>query len=294
MALNPEHLLNYPIPEVRQHLSRHDSVLYALSVGIGADPMDEHQLAFVDANRDLQALPCMAVVLGHPGFWLGNPDTGVDALRLVHGEQSIEWRRPLPVEGELIGRTRVTGLVDKGAGKGALVYSEKVVSDAASGEVLAITRSTTFLRGDGGFGGDSQSLSQPHRLPESAPDLVIDLPTRPEQALYYRLNGDDNPIHANPSAAARGGFARPILHGLCTLGVAFHALLRGVADYRADRFAHLQVRFSAPVFPGETLRTEIWNDGSFRTRVLERDVVVLDNGRVRLTPEGSADLAGRA
>ncbi|KAF1066296.1 MAG: hypothetical protein GAK45_01966 [Pseudomonas citronellolis] len=288
MALDPQHLLNYPIPEVRQRYSRQDTAFYALSVGLGSDPLDEHPLAFVDANRELRALPCMAVVLGHPGFWLGNPATGVDALRLVHGEQRIEWRQPLPVAGEVIGRTRVTGLVDKGAGKGALLYSEKTLSDAASGEVLAIASGTTFLRGDGGFGGDSRSLVQPHRLPEHSADLLIDLPTRPEQALYYRLNGDDNPIHANPAAAAAGGFPQPILHGLCTLGVAFHALLRGVADYREERFAALQVRFCAPVFPGETLRTEIWTDGSFRTRAVERDVVVLDNGHVRLKNEDAS------
>ncbi len=107
----------------------------------------------------------------------------------------------------------------------------------------------------------------------------------PEQALYYRLNGDDNPLHAEPAAALRAGFPRPILHGLCTLGVAFHAVLRGLADYRAGQLGHLQVRFSAPVFPGETLRTEMWSDGSFRTRVVERDVVVLDNGRVGPPPE---------
>lgn len=287
MALDPDHLLNYCIPPVRQHYSRQDSAFYALSLGFGADPMDEAQLSFVDANRDVQALPCMAVVLGHPGFWLGNPDTGVDALRLVHAEQSVEWRSALPPEGEVIGRTRVTGLVDKGPGKGALLYSEKVLSDAVSGEVYAITRGTTFLRGDGGFGGDRQSLSQPHRVPERTPELVVDLPTRSEQALYYRLNGDDNPIHSSPATAAKGGFERPILHGLCTLGVAYHALLRGLADYRVERFVHLQARFCAPVFPGETLRTEMWNDGSFRTRVVERDLLVLDNGLVRLAQEES-------
>ncbi len=156
MALDPEVLLNYLIPEVRQRFSRRDSAFYALSLGLGGDPLDERQLAYVDPRRELQALPCMALVLGHPGFWLGNPATGVDALRLVHGEQRLEWRRPLPAEGEVIGRTRVTGLVDKGADTGALLYSEKVLSDAHSGEVLAVARSTTFLRGDGGFGGAGQ------------------------------------------------------------------------------------------------------------------------------------------
>ncbi|HEX7389911.1 MAG TPA: MaoC/PaaZ C-terminal domain-containing protein, partial [Acidiphilium sp.] len=257
-------------------------ILYALSTGLGHDPLDARQLDFVDHHRALRALPWMAVVLGHPGFWLSDPRTGIDAVRVVHGEQGIECFRPLPVEGEIVGRTRITGLVDKGKGRGALLYSEKQVTDAASGERLAITRSTTFLRGDGGFGGSSASPSPPprpvHSTPETPPDFTVDLPTRPEQALLYRLNGDDNPLHADPAFAARAGFPRPILHGLCTLGVVAHALLRALGDYDTGSFQSLALRFSAPVLPGETIRTEIWRSGAFRALVPERDTVVVTNG----------------
>lgn len=281
MAIDLDTLLNFPIPEVRQSLTKRDSVFYALSIGLGHDPMDERQLDFVDHHRTLQAMPSMAVVLGHPGFWLGNPATGVDAVRVVHGEQGIEIHKPLPVEGEIIGTTRVTGLVDKGEGKGALLYSEKEVR-GADGTLYATTRSTTFLRGDGGFGGPSGPVKAPHPTPETAPDLVVDLPTRPEQALYYRLNGDDNPLHANPAVAIKAGFPRPILHGLCTLGVVTHALVRALAGYDAAALKSLNLRFSSPVFPGETIRTEIWRDGAFRARVLERDVVVVTNGHAKI------------
>lgn len=278
MAIDYEKLLNFPIPEVRQHLTKRDSVFYGLSVGLGMDPMDERQLDFVDHHRDLKAMPSMAVVLGHPGFWLRNPETGVDAVRVVHGEQGIEIHKPLPVEGEIVGTTRVTGIVDKGEGKGALLYSEKQVR-GGDGTLYATTRSTTFLRGDGGFGGPSGPVKPPHPVPEGAPDMVVDLPTRPEQALYYRLNGDDNPLHASPSIAAKAGFPRPILHGLCTLGVVTHALIRALADYDASALRALNLRFSSPVYPGETIRTEIWRDGAFRARLLERDVVVVNNGK---------------
>jgi acyl dehydratase len=279
MAIDYDHLMNFPIPEVRQRVTPRDTVFYALSVGLGQDPLDRRQLDYVDQLRALKALPAMAVVLGHPGFWLRDPRTGVDAVRLVHGEQGIRLYRPLPVDGEIIGRTRVTGLVDKGAGKGALLYSEKQVVDAATGDLLAVTNSTTFLRGDGGFGGPEGPVRPPHPVPEGAPDLTIDLPTRPEQALYYRLNGDDNPLHADPDIAEKAGFPRPILHGLCTLGVVSHALLRTLGDYDAARFRGLDLRFTAPVFPGETIRTEVWRDGAFRARVVERDVIVVNNGR---------------
>ena len=271
-------LLRFAIPEVRQTLTKRDAALYALSVGFGHDPMDDRQLDFVDHKRGLVAVPSMAVVLGYPGFWLSDPATGVDPKSVLHGEQSIELMRPLPVEGTIIGRTRVTELVDKGAGRGALLYSEKQVTDASTGGLLAVTRSTTFLRGAGGFGGPSGPVKTIHTLPERDPDITVDLPTRPEQALIYRLNGDDNSLHASPEVARQAGFARPILHGLCTFGVACHALLRTLAKYRAHGMKGMQVRFSAPVFPGETIRTEVWRDGSFRCRVVERDLVVIDNG----------------
>jgi len=273
-----EKLLNFPIPEVRQRVTPRDAVFYALSVGLGQDPLDKRQLDYVDAHRRLRVLPSMAVVLGHPGFWLSNPATGVDAVRLVHGEQSITLHHPLPAEGEIIGRTRVTGLVDKGEGKGALLYSEKEVIEAATGKVLAVTGSTTFLRADGGFGGPSGPVKPVNPIPESAPDITVDLPTRPEQALYYRLNGDDNPLHADPDVAERAGFPRPILHGLCTLGVVAHALLRELGNYDPAAMKSLALRFSSPVYPGETIRTEIWRNGAFRARVVERDVVVVNNG----------------
>jgi acyl dehydratase len=280
MPIHYDHLLNYAIPEVRQRVTKRDTILYALGVGLGQDPLDTRQLDFVDHHRVLKALPSMAVVLGYPGFWLGNPATGVDAVKLVHGEQSIELHAPLPVEGEIIGRTKVTGLVDKGAGKGALLFSEKRLTDAATGTLLAVSRSTTFLRGDGGFGGPTGPVPAPHAMPERAADFTIDLPTRPEQALLYRLNGDDNPLHADPALAAKAGFPRPILHGLCTFGVVGHALLRGLLSYDAGRVRSMAARFTAPVYPGETIRTEIWHDGSFRARVVERDVIVINNGHI--------------
>ncbi|MFH5924931.1 MaoC/PaaZ C-terminal domain-containing protein [Roseomonas xinghualingensis] len=274
-----EKLLNFPIPEVRQRVTPRDAVFYALSVGLGQDPMDKRQLDFVDAHRKLRVMPSMAVVLAHPGFWLRNPETGVDDVKVVHGEQTITLHRPLPVEGELIGRTRVTGLVDKGEGKGALMYSEKEIRDA-SGTLLAVTGSTTFLRGDGGFGGPPGPVKPVNPIPETPPDITVDLPTRTEQALYYRLNGDDNPLHSDPDVAAKAGFPRPILHGLCTLGVVTHALLRELGNYETESMKSLSLRFSSPVYPGETIRTEIWRGGAFRARVVERDVVVVNNGAV--------------
>ncbi len=282
MPLDPEKLLNYPIPEVTQTYTKRDTVFYALSIGLGQDPLDERQLDFVDHHRKLKVFPSMPVVLAHPGFWLAWPDTGVDAVKVVHGEQGIRWLKPLPPEGVVRGKTRITGLIDKGKDKGALLYSEKHLFDER-GETLAILSSTTFLRGDGGFGGASGPVKPVHPIPERPPELILDLPTRPEQALYYRLNGDENPLHADPEVARRAGFPRPILHGLCTLGVVTHALLRLLCDYDPEGLASLELRFSAPVYPGETIRTEIWpKEGAFRARAVERDVIVINHGKVVL------------
>ena len=283
MAINYEKLLNYPIPEVRQRLRWQDVALYNFSVGLGQDPMDERQLDFLYETR-LKAMPSMPVVLGAPGFWSREPDTGIDWKQILHGEQGLVLHRPLPVEGEIIGRSRVTGLVDRGEGKGALMYSEREVVDAGTGETLATLTSTSFLRGDGGFGGPSGPVKRPHPEPERAPDTTLDLATRPEQALVYRLNSDLNPLHIDPAVARDAGFPRPILHGLCTFGTVCHALLRSLCEYDTARFGRMDLRFSSPVFPGETIRTEIWREeggAAFRARVVERDKAVVSNGLFR-------------
>lgn len=279
MPIDPQHLLNFDIPEIRQDYGPRDCAFYALSIGLGQDPMDREQLHFAGGLPEITPFPTMPLVLGHPGFWLADPRTGVDAVKVVHGEQGITIHAPLPPSGSVTGKTRVTGLIDKGEGRGALMYSEKELRDAATGKLLATTTSTTFLRGDGGFGGPNSPAKPTYHLPETAPDIVIDSPTRPEQALWYRWNGDDNRLHLDPDIAARAGFGRPILHGLCSLGVAAKALLQGLCCNDPARFRGLDARFTAMVTPGETLRTEIWKDGSFRTRVVERDVIAIGNGR---------------
>jgi len=176
-------------------------------------------------------------------------------------------------------------VIDKGLGKGALVYSERVVVDQATGERIATATHTTFCRGDGGFGGPPREAPPVHAIPERAPDHVCDLPTRPEAALIYRLSGDPNPLHVDPAVAKAAGFPRPILHGLATVGIAGHAILKRLCDYDSARLAAIAGRFSAPVLPGETIRTEMWRDGtvvSFRARVIERDVIALNNGRAKI------------
>ena len=286
-AFDYHRIRNWPFDEVRQSYSARDTVLYALGVGLGADPLNEDELRYVfEESGSFSALPTMVVVLGSPGFWSRDPETGIDWVRILHGEQKLELHAPIPTAATITARTRVTGVADKGAGKGALILSERTLVDAATGTPLATLTSTTFARGNGGYGGPSDAMPQPHRLPDREPDTVCDLPTDDRAALIYRLSGDYNPLHASPSVARAAGFDKPILHGLCSLGVAGHALLRTCCGYDAGRLRAMQLRFSAPVYPGETIRTEIWQDGtevSFRSRVIERDVVVLNNGRAELT-----------
>ncbi len=280
MPIDYDKLKNWHFPDLEHRYEAKDTILYALGVGCGADPMDRTELPFVYEDG-LKALPTMAVVLGYPGFWLKDPNTGVDWRKILHGEQGLVIHKPLPASGTVIGRTRVTEIVDKGPGKGALLYSDREVFDKATGDLLATLTSTTFIRGEGGFGGPSGPAPEPHALPERAPDLAVDLKTLPQAALIYRLSGDYNPLHADPDVATAAGFERPILHGLCTYAVAGRAVLKACCGNDPSRLRRFDLRFSAPVLPGETVRTEIWRDGSrvsFRARVVERDIVVLNNG----------------
>lgn len=281
MAIVYEKLLALDIPEVDDAYTEKDAMLYALGLGLGQDPMNENELAFV-YEKNLKALPTFALVLGYAPYWLRNPQSGVTWSKVVHGEQAFELHRPLPPKGHVVGKNRIVEVIDKGEGKGALVFSERQVIDKASGEAIATLKQTTFCRADGGFGGPPREAPAPHPIPDRAPDLVCDLPTRPEMALIYRLSGDINPLHAEPEFAKAAGFPRPILHGLATFGVAGHAILKSVCGYDPARLTAMAGRFSAPVYPGETIRTEMWRDGavvSFRARVVERDIVAINNGR---------------
>lgn len=288
MAIQYDKLIKHDIPPVEQTLSKRDTMLYALGVGLGADPLDEQQLQYV-YEKNLQALPTMAIVLASPGPWHAALDTGITRTHVVHGEQGLVIHKPLPVEGAITGKTRVVAVLDKGADKGALVLTACDVRDKASGDLICTLTSTTFCRKDGGFGGPSTTTGPQkpvHAIPDRAPDQVCDLATLPQAALIYRLSGDYNPLHAEPAYAAKAGYKAPILHGRATFSVAGHALLKTCCAYDASRFKSMEGRFSSPVYPGETIRTEMWIDGkvvTFRATVPARGVTVLNNGRAEIT-----------
>jgi len=285
MAIDVEKLMSWPFEAIEHSYTERDTILYALGLGFGADPMDEEQLRFVFEEPALSALPTMAVVLAYPGFWVRDPESGIDWVKILHGEQGLTLHAPLPASGTVVATTKVTQILDKGADKGAIIYTSRTISDLATGQKLATVRASAFGRGDGGFGGPTGPSPEPHPIPEREPDEVCDLPTLPQAALIYRLSGDYNPLHASPTVARDAGFERPILHGLCTYGVAGHAILKTQCGYDPAKLKSMDLRFSAPVYPGETIRTEMWREGgvvAFRARALERGIVVLNNGRAEV------------
>ncbi|WP_087735137.1 MaoC/PaaZ C-terminal domain-containing protein [Paraburkholderia piptadeniae] len=290
MPINPAQLLARPFPVIEHAFSQRDTQLYALGLGIGADPLDARQLRFVYEGRDgrsLRAVPTMANVLAYPGFWAREADTGITWQKLLHAEQEIHLHEPLPASGRVKGATRITGLWDKGEGKGAFLQQTREIMDADTGQLLATVVQLSLLRGDGGFGegGSVGAPPAPHAMADGLPDYVSELPTPPQLALIYRLSGDMNPLHADPAVAAAAGFQRPIMHGMALMGVAAHAVLRTVLAYDDTRFAGMRVRFTAPALPGDTLRIDMWVRGdtvSLRVTAVERGVVVLNNAWVNL------------
>lgn len=290
MPIDVDAVLSWEFPVAEVAYDERDSMLYALGVGLGADPLDRRELRFV-YEKELVAFPTMAVVLGHPGPWFSDPRTGIDWVRAVHGEQELRILAPLRPADDLRCTTRVTGVVDKGPGRGALVHWERELVRADTAAPVAVASSVLFCRGDGGHGGSAtgSAVSTVRPLPERPPDQLVDRTISPRAALLYRLSGDRNPLHADPDVAAEAGFDRPILHGLCTFGMAAVALVAATGDADGSRLRGMGARFSAPSFPGETLRTEIWMDGdgaSFRTYALEREAIVLDGGWVEVVGHG--------
>jgi acyl dehydratase len=282
MALNYEKLMSLKRTGDRFSYTDRETMLYAIGVGMSRDPYDEKELAYTFERQKLKTVATMATVLQRVPLL---KDCGYDYSKVVHGEQRLMLEKPLEPEGEISVDSRVLSAFDKGPGKGAIINSELVAKDAKTGEKLYTLVSTTFARGDGGFGGPAGSGLEPHTLPTRKPDLTASAETRIDQALLYRLNGDRNPLHADPELAKRVGFPVPILHGLCTYGTACRTILREVAKYDHTKIRGFDVRFSSPVYPGETILTDMWVDGnivSFRCRLKERDVTVINNGKCAL------------
>ena len=255
-----------------------ETMLYALGIGLGGDPMNETELPFV-YESGLKAVPTMATVVA----WGAGPPIGsmINFLMVVHGEQKCEFHKPFPSEARITAEGRVIGAYDKGD-KGAVIYNETVLKDAKTGEKIATLTGSTFARGDGNFGGPSDGAPEPHEVPTRAPDRTVEIATAANQALIYRLSGDRNPLHSDPTIAKMAGFPRPILHGLCTYGITCRAVLQEYAGFDPAKIKSHQVRFSSPVFPGETVAVDLWQDGdviSFEARVKERGVTVIRNGK---------------
>jgi acyl dehydratase len=284
-VIDPSEIVGKLIARNESTYRTEDSILYALGLGFGSDPTDMDQLRYV-YEQNLQTLPTMNLVLGYPGFWLKDPRYQVEWQKVLHAEEKLIVHQPLPPAGTVVGETYVDEIVDRGADKGAFIYQRKEVRSESDGTLFATVLSNTLARGEGGFGGAPGTRSKPPPLPQREPEAVCDLTTMPQQALLYRLCGDMNPLHADPVIARNAGFERPILHGRATMGVALHAVLKTCCEYDAARIKSIGVRFSAPFLPGETLRTEIWREGTdivFRSLAAERDVLVLNNGHVELT-----------
>jgi acyl dehydratase len=252
---------------------------------MGADPMDARELAFVNeataTPRALRVVPTFASVAA----WGAGPgEMNLNRVMVVDGERDITFHRPLAAAANLVVDSRVLAVFDKGKDKGAVIRHQTVLKNE-KGEELATLVASRFARGDGGFGGPSEGQPEPHKVPARSPDKSIDIPTRADQALIYRLCGDRNPLHSDPEFARHAGFPRPILHGMCTFGITCRGILQTYADYDPTAFKQHAARFSSPVFPGETVTLDLWKDGnviSFEARVKARNVAVIKSGKTVL------------
>lgn len=273
--------------EVEHSLDTRDTILYALGVGAGIpeDGSAQVDLRFVYEQR-LEALPTMAVVLGYPGFWMRRPEFGIDWRRVLHVDQMVQLHAPLPVAGRIRGVMTLDSVHARGPGRGVLLKVRREITDADTGAPLATVLQGSLLRGNEGPDGSREELPRWPTPPEREPEASLELATRPEQALTYRLLGDDNPLHIDPEVARSAGFEEPILHGLCTFGIAGRAIVRLVCDGEPGRLRSIGGRFTSPVHPGESILTEVWRTGPgaamYRCSVPGRGVVAIDSGLVEL------------
>ncbi len=277
-ALNATGLMDFKPKDITARVDIDEALLYALSIGIGRDPLDPRQLRLV-YERDLQVFPTLAHILATDTSWMDDPAIGVDKAMLVHLASRLEIQTPLPLEVDMIGRTQIEALYDRGGDRGAIVKIVCRLNRQNDELLLATVRETFLLRSNGGFGGEPPP-PQDRALPGRAPDLRIPRTIMPQAALLYRLNLDRNPLHVDPEVAQRAGFAVPILHGACTQAIIADVLLETLADYDVKRLIELDATFRAPICPGDTLEVQIWREGDGRIayqgveKTQERTIIV--------------------
>lgn len=284
--MNLDALRRFQFPALVQSYDHRDLILYALGLGYGTDPLDRADLRYLHEGG-LQVVPSVVNVLAHPGLWVSAPELELNWKKLLHVSQGFEILRPLAAKDQLSGRYIVTGVEDLGVERGARLALTKELLDPA-GQIVARVNSVYLLRSDGGCGSFGHLPPRAAPLPPRAPDLQLSLATSAQQALLYRMSGDWNPLHTDPEVAAAAGFARPILQGLCSMGMATRALIRAVANGAPERLQSLSLRFTRPVTPGDLLHFDlyqstplIWN---FRARVAAGDETVLDGGEAIFHP----------
>lgn len=275
MAFNPTALLAHTFPDIKQSYTPRDAILYALGVGLGQTPTAAEDLKYL-LETNLSVLPTMAVTLCTPGMWIRDPEFGINTAKLVHLSQAAMFHAPLPPQADVVASARIASLTDRGKDKGALVVVERQIRDGHTMMPYCTLQQTLLLRAEGGFGGPPATKPPAMLLPARAADTQIDFATSPRAALIYRLSGDWNPLHSHPDIAAKAGFERPILHGLCSYGVTGWILMKAC---RKSFFKSLSLRFSGSIFPGDTLNFFIWREADqvlFEAKVAGR--TVLDQG----------------
>ena len=280
LATLPEKLLLLE----QQHYSVRDTHLYALGLGIGQDPCDEDQLVCLRTINPA-VVPTQVAVLAASSAWMRDPANGIDWKQLVALSHHMEFDRDLPAHGQVESKLVVTDVWDRGPGNGAIIDWTRELF-AEDGERLATVQGRVLARGNGGFGG---TPSTQHRIPapEGVPEWSVTWQTHPGQAQLYALSGDDNPLHREPNVARAAGFPRPILHGLCTLGICNFVVARKAAEQ--GRMLEISGRYAGVAYPGETLRVDIWkpqqdDEYRFRCTAVERDAPILEDGVARFAP----------
>jgi len=282
-------LMDWDIPQARQQLCPQQVAFYALSIGIGQQPDDPWDRRLVDPwDAGIRVFPTMPLVMAYPGFWMGDPRlaqaTGVNGADILHASQTVRLHAPIAVDAHVTSRSRVDAIVDKGAGRGSLICSTREIRAADDDRLLASCHQVHYLRGVGGQGDMGTPFARLPDIPEAQRHDTCTLPTRPEQALLYRMNGDNNALHFDPDVAAGAGFDAPILHGMCTGAMAAASAMRHWRK-AADKVHEIGFRFASPVLPGQVLELHVWPQGQFRAMNLATGKIAIDNGYITFAPE---------